>query len=132
MPDFLNEGFMALYGEKQLGEIASGAFSAEQMQGFVSKVQLMKSGTDLPPRKAGGKLEVINKDGKDVRSVVDNTREVFTSLNCAGKVLEWMMFNSTYIRTSLSLSLSLSLSFALYIYIYMCFGVPSTVKESLL
>ena len=87
MPRIL-AAFLDLYADKQLGEVASGAFSADEMASNVSKVQLLKTNSDFPVRKAGGKREVIPKDGKDVRSVVDNTAEVFTVVSCAGKVLE--------------------------------------------
>ena len=66
---------------------------AEEMKWFVEKAQLMKTASDLPTRKAGGKREIIPKDGKDVRSTVDNVAEVFAIMNAAGKTLEAVMFD---------------------------------------
>lgn len=77
------DAFLWLYGEKQLGEIQSGAYSAEDTQKLVSKVQVMKDSDDLPVRKAEGKGEVVAKDKKHVRSVVDSTAEVFHRTACA-------------------------------------------------
>jgi len=90
--DVIREAHFELFGEKQLGEVAAGAFSAEMMRELVSRVQMAKTNSDLPTRKASGKREVIPKDGKDVRSVVDNTGEVFTAAFCAGKTLEHICF----------------------------------------
>ena len=51
----INAAFLDLYADKQLGEVASGAFSADEMASNASKVQLLKTNSDLPVPKAGGK-----------------------------------------------------------------------------
>ena len=89
----MNKQYLKLYGEKQLGEVGAGAFNATDMARFVKKAQLINSASDMPTRMSGGKREVIPKDGKDVRSVVDNTPEVFAIMNAAGKTLEAVMFD---------------------------------------
>ena len=94
-PARMDKQYLKLYGEKQLGEVGSGAFNATDMARFVKNAQLMKSAQDMPTRMSGGKRELIPKDGKDVRSVVDNTAEVFAIMNAAGKTLEAIMFDPT-------------------------------------
>jgi len=89
----MDKQFDKLYGEVQLGEGPVGPYSAEDMKRFVSEAQLMNDASDMPTRMSGGKRELIPKDGKDVRSVVDNTPQVFAMMNCAGKVLEAVMFD---------------------------------------
>ena len=91
--EVIDKSYLAQYGDMQIGEIASAGFTAEEMKRNVSTVQLMKTNSDLPTRKAGGKREIVPKDGKDTRSTVDNTAEVFTALNAAGKTFEHVCFN---------------------------------------
>jgi len=92
-PERIDREYLKIYGDKQLGEMAAGAFNALEMERFVKSAQLMNSASDMPTRMSGGKREVIPKDGKDVRSVVDNTAEVFTIMCAAGKTLEAIIFD---------------------------------------
>ena len=93
-PERMQRSFIALFGDKQLGEVARGAFSKEEMSAIAKSCQLMKQNSEIPIRKGGEEREVVVKDGKDVRSVVDNnTAEVFAMASCAGSVLEDMVFH---------------------------------------
>lgn len=91
--DFIDRAFLKNYEEVQLGEVPCGAFSKEEMQRFVSSAQILNGADSLPTRCSGGKRETIPKDCKDIRSVVDNTGEVFAIMNAAGKTMETMLFD---------------------------------------
>jgi hypothetical protein len=91
-PDAMTASFLELFGEHSLGEIKTGPYSSETMRRAVETCELHHA-HDLPTRKSAGKIELTPKQGKDVRSVVNNTLDVFTIINVAGHVLENMFVN---------------------------------------
>ena len=81
-----------LFGEQSLGDIGRGVFSQEQIAGATSRNELYTGGESFPMRKAGEKLEVVNKQGKTSRSVVDNGIELFTAFTGVFKICEGLKF----------------------------------------
>eukprot|EP00490_Sorites_sp_Unknown_P008571 CAMPEP_0114653362 /NCGR_PEP_ID=MMETSP0191-20121206/9703_1 /TAXON_ID=126664 /ORGANISM="Sorites sp." /LENGTH=831 /DNA_ID=CAMNT_0001868371 /DNA_START=633 /DNA_END=3128 /DNA_ORIENTATION=+ len=89
----IRDAYNDVFGSQQLGEIAEGAFSANQMQQAVETVKLMDSPEEFRVRQGNGKWEVVAKDGKTCRSVVNNHIELFTTVLCFGRVLEHITFH---------------------------------------
>lgn len=86
--------FNELFGTKELWELHMSAFSeAERVR--ARELLLTKDPTKFHPRKANGKLELVEKDGKPVRFVIDNGLELLMMGKVITKVFEYLLYSES-------------------------------------
>lgn len=79
-------------GDKQLGEYGLSKFGKDVIGDAVDINQMVRSPEMIKMRVAHGKWEGIDKDGKTVRSVIDNGKELLTMVHVFGTVFTEAIF----------------------------------------
>ncbi len=86
--------YAKVMGDKQLGEYGLSKFGKDIINDAVGINQMVRSPEDIRMRVAHGKWEQIAKEGKTVRSVIDNGVELLTMVHVFGEVFTEAIFGA--------------------------------------
>lgn len=84
--------FSKIMSDKQLGEYGLSKFGKEVINDSLSNNQMIRSPEFIKMRVAHGKWEQVAKEGKTVRSVIDNGVELLTMVHVFGEVYTEAIF----------------------------------------
>lgn len=87
-PKRIMQAYDELFGTVELWEVHMAAFGEEARLRAMELNEVLRRAMDIRPRKANGKLEMVEKDGKAVRFVIDNGLEFLMVNRIITKIFE--------------------------------------------